>query len=213
MDDDAGRQREVAALARVRAALAHLGRDERSAPEVPPEITARIVAGLRNASRRETGAPAGPRPPAHSVRAAVPRRHIVGLVVGVGAAIAAIVIGATMVTRVPASTRPAASVTASSITVPAAIPLSDSQLIELLSVSPQFGPLADPQRRMSCLRGLGYPATTAVLGARPVNTRGRPGILMLLPSEVADNMRVVVVEPRCDATHTATMADTLVKRR
>jgi hypothetical protein len=94
----------------------------------------------------------------------------------------------------------------------AAIPLPHSQLIELLSRTPDFGPLTDPRRRGSCLGGLGYSPGTTVLGARPLDMRGQPGVLLLLPSDSPGDVVAVVVEPGCSGAHTGLLAKSLVSR-
>ena len=125
-----------------------------------------------------------------------------------------VVVGALMLARDPAptwSTGPSAE----SITVsrPATdLPLSDPQIIGLLASSPDYGPLADPRRRASCLSGLGYSPATAVLGARPVDIHGRPAVLILLPADTSTMVRALVVAPYCDAAHTGLLANTLVTR-
>jgi hypothetical protein len=71
---------------RVKQALARLGTDAASAPDVPSGVTARIGAALR----------AAPRPPSHSVTSDLPRRsrlRVAVLIVGVAAAAAAVVVG------------------------------------------------------------------------------------------------------------------------
>jgi hypothetical protein len=206
MDYGAGDEPDPAAIDRVRRDLAALGTDEASAPEVPAAVTARVGAALRAA-----------RPPAHAVRAAVPRMRrlqIVGLVIGLGAAAVAAVIGGVMLIRDPAPTR-STGLTAESITVArptSDIPLTDPEIVGLLSQDPDFGPLADPQRRASCLTGLGYPGATQVLGARPVDMHGRPGVLMLLPGDTPKAVVALVVEPNCSSAHTGLLADTVVTR-
>jgi hypothetical protein len=106
----------------------------------------------------------------------------------------------------PLSTGP----TARTITVSRpAIPLSEPQIVGLLSRTPDYGPLADPR---SCLDGLGYAPTTPVLGARPVDVNGRLGVLMLLPGDTATAVVALVVEPNCDAAHTGLLANTVVTR-
>jgi hypothetical protein len=105
--------------------------------------------------------------------------------------------------------------TAESITVsrpPSNIPLSDRELVALLSRSPDYGPLADPQRRASCLDGLGFPSVTQVLGAQPVDMYGRPAVLMLLPDETPTRVVALVVEPNCSSAHTGLLANKVVTR-
>jgi hypothetical protein len=193
----------LAALDRVRRDLADLGTDDASAPDVPAEVTARVGAALRDVHRG----------PAHSVRH-TPRWQLVALVAGVGAAVLGAVVGGVMLVRDPAPTR-STGPTAEKITVsrPATdLPLSDPQIVALLSGSPDYGPLADPQRRAACLSGLGYSAATTVLGARPVDMHGRPAVLMVLPADTPRKVRAVVVEPGCNSAHTGLLADALVTR-
>ncbi len=91
-------------------------------------------------------------------------------------------------------------------------PLSDPQLVALLSRGPDFGPLAAPQRRASCLDGLGYSATTQILGAQRVDMSGRPAVLMLLPGETPETVMALVVEPGCSSAHSGLLADRLFSR-
>jgi hypothetical protein len=197
----------LAALDRVRGELAHLGTDAASAPDVPAAVTARVGAALHAPPRGRAGGPA------HSIRH-TPRWQLVALIAGVGAAVAGVVLGGLMLTRDPAptwSTRP----TAKSITVsrPATeLPLTGPQLVGLLSHSPDYGPLADPKRRADCLSGLGYSSATSVLGARQIDMRGQPGVLLLLPADTPGAVRALVVEPDCDSAHTGLLANTLVTR-
>ena len=193
------------ALARVRAELAHLGIDADSAPDVPAAVTARVGTALRYAGRG----------PSHSVRRPRLRgRQVVGLLVGLGAALAGVIVGASTLARGPASPL-SSGPTAKHITVAhpsLGIPLSDPQIVGLLSRTPDYGPLADPQRRAACLDGLGYSAATPVLGARPLDMHGRPAVLLLLPGEATDAVVAMVVEPNCSAAHTGLLANTVVIR-
>lgn len=191
------------ALERVRRELARLGTDEATAPDVPAAVTARVGAALQAASAH----------PAHSIRR--PRLRwlqVIGLVIGLGAVLVGIIVGASMLARGP-SPPLSAGPTAERITVSRpAIPLSESQIVGLLSRAPDYGPLADPQRRAGCLDALGYAPTTPVLGAQPVDMYGRPGVLMLLPGDTAKAVVALVVEPNCTAAHTGLLADTVVTR-
>jgi len=194
---------QLAALDQVRRDLADLGTDEASAPEVPASVTERVAAALR----AQGGVPA------HSVRG-TPRWQLIALVVGVGSAIVGAVVGALMLTRAPAPTW-SAGPTAERITVsrPATeLPLSTPQVVGLLSQRPDYGPLGEPERRASCLSGLGYSATTPVLGARPVDMDGRPAVLILLPADTPNKILALVVEQDCNAAHTGLLANTLVTR-
>jgi hypothetical protein len=192
------------ALDRVRRDLAHIGTDEASAPDVPAAVTARVGAALRAASP----------PAAHAISPPVPRLRLVGLVIGIAAAVAGAVGGGLMLARDPAPMM-SHGPTAESITVsrpPSNIPLSDRELVALLSRSPDYGPLADPQRRASCLDGLGFPSVTQVLGAQPVDMYGRPAVLMLLPDETPTRVVALVVEPNCSSAHTGLLANKVVTR-
>jgi anti-sigma factor RsiW len=198
----------LAALDLVRRSLADLGTDEASAPDVPADVTARVGAALQAAPPHRN--PGGP---AHSARH-TPRWQLIALVAGVAAALVGAVVGGMMLMHDPAPMR-SAGPTAERITVsrPATgFPLSGPELVGLLAQSPDYGPLADPQRRASCLSALGYSPATTVLGARPVDMQGRPAVLLLLPADTPGKVLAVVVEPDCDSGHTGLLANTLVTR-
>lgn len=151
--------------------------------------------------------------PAHSMRHTPPAR-LLALVAGICATLVGVAVGGAMVVRAPGPTR-SAGPTARSITVsrPATeLPLSNPQIIGLLSTGPNYGPLADPGQRTSCLSGLGYPAATVVLGAEPVDMDGRPAVLMVLPADTPRMVLALVVAPDCNAAHTGLLANTLVAR-
>ncbi len=103
--------REELADDRVRRALAHLGADALSAPDVPAAVTARIGEVLRGA----------PRPAAHAVTGGRPRPsrlRIVALTVGIGAAAAALIVGlSTLLHSAPPTRTFPAGPTAERITV------------------------------------------------------------------------------------------------
>lgn len=135
--------------------------------------------------------------------------------IGVAAVGAAAVVGAHALPR----DRPpafAASPTAKSITVAAlpqtAFPVSDPQLRAALVTPPDLGPLADAQRRASCLTGLGYAADLDILGARPLDVAGRPAVLLLLPGATLDRVAAVAVAPSCTAADTGLLAQTVLSR-
>jgi len=197
-DDDL----DPAVVERVRRDLAELGRDSASAPAVPPDVSARVIAAIRAE-------------PAHTVsRQPLRRLQVFGLIVGLGAVAAGVTVGAWMLGRDPAPTYPAGP-TANQITVarPATdIPLPHTQIVELLAQPPDYGPLTDPRRRASCLDGLGHGPGTPVLGARPLDMHGRPAILLLLPGETDDAVVAMVVEPGCSNAHTGLLAKRVVTR-
>lgn len=171
-------------------------------------VSARVGTTLRAAPPHR---PAGQ--PAHSVRH-TPRWQPIALVAGVAAALVGAVVGGLMLARDPMPAR-SAGPTAERITVPrpaTELPLSDPQIVGLLSHSPDYGALADPQQRASCLAGLGYSAATPVLGAQPVDMRGRPAVLMVLAADTPRKLLALVVEPDCNSVHTGLLANTLVTR-
>lgn len=202
MDGDTGGAADPASEERVRRDLAELGNDPASAPDVPPEVVSRVVNALRDQ-------------PGHSlVRPRLRRMHLIGLIVGLMAAASAAVVGAAMLARGPSPTYPHGP-TAEQITVsrPAAdIPLSDAQIIALLSRPPDYGPLADPARRAGCLNGLGYAPTTPVLGAQPLDMLGTSAVLLLVPGPTPGAVVALAVEADCNAAHTGLLASTALTR-
>ncbi|MCW2550265.1 MAG: hypothetical protein QOE74_5209 [Mycobacterium sp.] len=188
---------QLSALERVRRDVADLGSDAASAPDIPADITARIGAALRSA-----------RAPSSRLRRAA-------AVTGVAAVVAAGAVGTTMLVRSRSGgifgTSPAAS--SSEASRPRdGIPLADDEVIALLSRPPDLGALTDPLRRVSCLSGLGYPTSTSVLGARPLDVSGRPGVLVLLPGDAPRRINAVVVAPNCSAVDTGLLASRVVDR-
>jgi hypothetical protein len=203
--NDPEAQTMLRALNRVRCDVATLGADPTSAPDVPPQVTARISTALRSAD--QGGA-------AHSARPRVRPARVVAAVAGVSAALVAIGVGTAALIKAPAPT-PSTPATAEHITVstpPTVIPLSRSDIVGLLHQHPDYGPLTDQARRASCLSGLGYPASTQVLGARPIEINARPGVLLVLPADTPDNLAVFAVAPNCSAADTGMLADTQVPR-
>ena len=159
----------------------------------------------------------GRRAAAHSVRRSVPRLRrlqVIAAIAGLCAAAVAVGLGTATLLQAPAPTR-SAGLTADRITVAAPerdIPLSDPEIFGLLSRRPDYGALTDPQRRASCLSGLGYSAATKVLGARPVDMKGRPGVLMVLPGDTPNAFVTLVVGPNCSSADTGLLAETVVRR-
>jgi hypothetical protein len=203
------------ALNRVRRDIAALGADTASAPDVAPAAVDRIGAALRAehpaANRSRPGLRA-----AHIVpRGSLPRSARVAVAAaGLASAAAAVWLGTTALLTAPAST-PSRPTTIEHITVsrpPATIPLSDQQILALLDRDPDFGPLADPQRRASCLRGLGYPATARVLGARRVEVAGRQAVLLVLAGDTPGAVTALAVAPTCSSADTGLLADRNVNR-
>jgi len=219
-DDSAARTRKrvredpqaeeiLRALNQVRRDVAAMGADPASAPDVPPQVTARISAALRSAG--DTQAPGGA---SHSARPRIRPAKVAAMAAGVGAVLAAIGVGTAALINAP-EPAPSTPATAEHITVstpPMTIPLSQAEILGLLNHRPDFGPLTDPARRASCLSGLGYPASTEVLGARPIEINARPGVLLLLPGETPDNLAVVAVALDCSAADTGLLANTQIPR-
>jgi hypothetical protein len=225
-DDTAARMRQqvradpearqtMDALNRVRRNLADLGADAASAPDVAPEVVDGIAASLRaqRPGRSRRGA-------AHIVRpGGLPRSTRVAVAVtGLAAAAVAAWLGTAALITAPApalAPTPSRPTTAEHITVsrpPMTIPLSDQQILGLLDAKPDFGPLADPQRRTSCLAGLGYPANARILGGRPLQIAGRPAVLLVLPADTPGTVTALAVAPNCSSVDTGLLADRLIHR-
>jgi hypothetical protein len=208
--------RRLAALDRARRHVADLGVDAASAPDVPAGVAARVAAELRCVpapanevvDRRTAATAHAARAPAFGVRGAA-------AAAGVAAVLAAAAIGTTMLIRGGPDHRFDTGPSASSITVarpPGGVPLPDGQILELLGRAPDLDSLSDPQHRMSCLSGLGYPTQTPILGARPLAVNGRPGLLLLLPGDVPNRIDAVVVAPNCSTVDTGLLASSSVER-
>ena len=196
---------------RVRSEIAKLG-DESSAPDVPPDVTARVMSALRAAPPPRSGTPR----PKHNVSDGAPFNRRIAAAVGLVAAVATAGLGTVMMLRgAPQTpTTPAGPERIRSITVSAtpSVPLSGAEIVELVSRPPDLGALGDPDRRASCLTGLGYPASASVLGARPVDINSAPAILLVLPGEAPGDLAALLVRPDCSAAHTGLIADTRVRR-
>lgn len=195
------------ALNQVRSAVAAAGADSTSVQEAPRAVVARV-----SMAPRSSGA-------AHSARPPIRSGRVIAGIAGLCALVAAIALGTLALLNAPPST-PGTPATAEHITVPepaagptAAIPLSQAQILELLNQSPNYGAhgaLEDPSRRASCLRGLGYPPTTPVLGARPIEVNSRPAVLLVLPGDAPKDVAVFAVALNCSAVDTGLMASTQV---
>ena len=200
----------LAALNRVRSDVAALSADTASATEVPASAVEKVRAALRSATSN-----GGVRARAtHSARAGLPPARVLAAVAGVAAGVLSIALGsaALLREREPAPSVPA---TAQHITVSSratAIPLSIAQILGLLDRPPDYGALGDPARRSSCLTGLGYPASTRVLGAQPVEINGLPAVLLVLPGDTPDALAVLVVSSQCSLADTGLLTDSVVAR-
>jgi hypothetical protein len=213
--DDPEPARRMAGLDRVRRDLADLGTDPASAPDAPPDVTARIAAALRaEPPPKHHVVESSPVTAAHAARGSGPRFRVAAAALGVGAALVAAGVGTVMLLHSPDRTA-ASDPTAERITVSrptGGLPMTDPEILELLRQPPDLGPLADPQRRASCLSGLGYPTSAAVLGARPLAVDGRSGVLVLLPGDTPRAVNAVVVGLNCSSVDTGLLAERVVTR-
>ena len=199
------------ALNRVRRDVAAVGADPGAPPDPPPQVTGRVSAALRAADPASTDENG---PVDHSARPHLRPARTIAAAAGVCAALAAIGFGTVALLHVPepAPDTPGdiAHITVS--TPPMEIPLSRNEILGLLGRSPDYGTLTDPARRASCLTGLGYPASTQVLGARPVEINARPGIVLVIPGDSPHILAVFAVSPNCSAADTGLLANTQVPR-
>lgn len=195
------------ALQQVRQDVATAGTDPNSAPEPPADVTANIATALRAAAAGESRV-------AHASRPHTRPAKILAGIAGFCAAVAAIGVGTAALISSPAPA-PNTPTTAMHITIstsPPVVALPPDQLLDLLRRPPDYGPLADASRRASCLSGLGYPASTPVLGARPTDINARPGVLLVVPGDTPDTLAVYVVALNCSAADTGLLASTTVVR-
>jgi hypothetical protein len=150
---------------------------------------------------------------AHAARGSGIRFRVGAAVIGVGAALAAACVGTVMLLDTPDRT-PTAHPTAERITVsrPLGLPMTDPEVLALLHQPPDLGPLADPQRRASCLSGLGYPTSASVLGARPLAVGAMSGVLLVLPGDAPRAVHAVVVGVGCSSVNSGMLAERVVIR-
>ncbi|OBI44899.1 hypothetical protein [Mycobacterium colombiense] len=199
------------ALNRVRRDIAAIGADPGAPPDPPPRVADRISAALRSAEPVATEAtgPAG-----HSARPHIRPARTIAAAAGVCAVLAAIGFGTVALLHAPepAPDTPGDVEHITVSTPPMEIPLSRNEILGLLGRSPDYGTLNDPARRASCLTGLGYPASTQVLGARPVEINARPGIVLVIPGDGPHTLAVFAVSPNCSAADTGLLANTQVPR-
>lgn len=148
---------------------------------------------------------------AHAARPPARNRRLVAAGIGAAAVLAAVGVGTTALLRSNDSTHSALT-SAETITVTPTIPLTSRDLVALVGRSPDFGPLADPKKRSSCLTGLGYPGSQQVLGAEQLQIDGQPTILLVLAGENPDELVALAVAPTCSSVTTGLVADTTVRR-
>jgi hypothetical protein len=219
-DDDAARVRRqvredpeaadaLHALNQVRRDLAATGATP--AAGAPPGVATRISEALRSSGGPPDGA-------AHAARPHVRPARLIAGVLGVCAVVAAIGVGTAALVTAPGPA-PSAPTTAEHLTVsmpPLVIPLSQAEIAGLIGHTPDFGPLGgallDPSRRASCLSGLGYRASTQVLGARPIEINNRSAVVLVLPGDTPDNLAAFAVAPNCSAADTGLLASTQIPR-
>jgi hypothetical protein len=215
--DDAGRDEPptVETLADLQAGLLD---DETAAAlrqRIRDDPQARRTMDALHRVRRDVAA-LGPEPPGHGVdRGPLPRpARIAVAAVGLTAVAVAAWLGVSALLTPPAP-MPSRPTTIEHITVsrpPLSIPLSDQEIVALLDRAPDLGPLSDPQRRASCLGGLGYPANAQVLGARPIDIAGHSAVLLVLPGDAPGALAALAVAPTCSSVNTGLSADRIVHR-
>ncbi|MGX9675524.1 hypothetical protein [Mycobacterium sp. HM-7] len=204
--DDPAVAHRYAELEQVRRDLHSLA-DDPAESDIPADVTARIGSALRDAGpARHTVVPG--RSAGHGARRSRP-----AVVAGAAAGLIAVGIGAAVVfsgSDEPART--SAGPKAASLTVQrqAGMPWPDPQILGLRSRPPELGPLAAPDRLRSCLEGLGYSPTTALLGAATLTMHDRAQVLLLLPRPADTSMMALVVSPSCSSTDAGLIADAVI---
>ena len=197
------------ALHRVRRDVAAAGADPTSAPDVPPEVTARISAALTAVDPVSGGAAAHSAPP-HGR----PTRTLAAAA-GLCAVLAAIGVGTAALLHAPAPT-PSTPTTAQHITVstpPMVIPLTAGR-------DPRAARPRTRLRARSATRRGARPASAA--SAIPRRHRcwapGRSRSTLALaccwwcPADTPDSLAVFAVAPNCSAADTGLLASTQVPR-
>ncbi|WP_078312417.1 MULTISPECIES: hypothetical protein [unclassified Mycobacterium] len=91
----------------------------------------------------------------------------------------------------------------------ASFPISGNEITALVGRTPAFGDLEDASRRASCLTGLGFSASTPVLGAQTLDIDG-PAVLMVLPAERPGELLAVAVRPGCTQSDPQRVAQTRI---
>jgi hypothetical protein len=149
--------------------------------------------------------------PRHAARPGIDRLRLAGALAGCAAVLVAVAVGVIELNRAPQAPAVATYTTAREITTRSdPIPLSADQLHALLVSPLDYGALTDPLRRAACLRGLGYPADTPLLGARPVQIAGRDAVVLIVLGEQAHTFDVFAVPTTCNAADTGLLARTVL---
>ncbi len=78
-----------------------------------------------------------------------------------------------------------------------------------------YGPLETPDRLAGCLKGGGITTTSKPLGISPISLDGKDAVMAILPSGVAGQFRLVVLDPNtCGPDKPeGVLADTTIKPR
>ncbi|WP_086818721.1 hypothetical protein [Allokutzneria sp. NRRL B-24872] len=94
--------------------------------------------------------------------------------------------------------------------------LKDSDLSSIppgVAGNNDLGPLSDKARLTACMQANGFPATTALLGARQVVLDGKQGVLLILGDPVTvGRQRLLVVGPNCSTSTPDKIAEKTVGR-
>jgi len=205
--DDPALARRYAALEQVRRDVHDLA-DDPTATDLPADATARIGSALRNPGSKPRHTVVPGRPAGHGARTARP-----AVVAAAVAGLLAVGIGAVVVLSGPDEpARVSAGPKAASLTVQrqAGMPWPDRQILDLRSRPPELGALAAPDRLRSCLTGLGYSPTTAVLGAATLTMHDRAQVLLLLPKADDGALMALVVSPGCNSSDAGLAADAVI---
>lgn len=143
---------------------------------------------------------------------AVRRRHRAGWAGAAFLAAAATVTGVVALSGVLLDTAGDALDTAIEIQGPKPLALTSDNLPDALEQALKardYGPLSPPQRLRNCLTTHGGGAP---LGALEVTYEGSRGVLLVLPTDQPEQVRLLVVGPSCDAADPSRIAEHLLTR-
>jgi hypothetical protein len=104
---------------------------------------------------------------------------------------------------------------AAAVSPPAPLALSGGDLSGALDHAlgaRDFGPLSRPEALRHCLDANDVPVRDTPLGAREVTLDGRRGVILVLPSAQAAQVRLLVVGSDCGPGNPARMADGVASR-
>ncbi|HET9137841.1 hypothetical protein [Actinophytocola sp.] len=211
----------LAALDSVKVGLGRLG----AAPvePMPAHFAARLDAALaaEAARTRPVSRPEAPAPVTDLAQARRRRNRGLGWAAGVlTAAAAAVAVTVTLFspadeTGNPVAAGPQGQNSSDAAKPPLQVNRTDlSAAIGGVSAERDYGPLKNQSGLEQCLQANKVdPAKTEVLGVRQVNLEGKPGIMVLLSTGEAGRLRVLIVEPTCDADNPAKLVDTPLPSR